>query len=107
MQPESRPFDYESEHSAIFYEAMRIYKDRSTVRGQMWLEWPPSDKIREMRERIMRIEAAYINRERMIPPIEGPEFPHSALDRTIIEDSLDLLNYTVFLIKQIRRGMSG
>jgi hypothetical protein len=99
--------DYESEHEAVLFEAMRLYKTKSHVRGQMWLEWPPSDKIRELRERVMRLEGAYANRERLMPETPGPEIPHAALDKAIIEDSLDLINYAAFLIKQIRRGMNG
>jgi len=101
------PLDWEGEHSAVLAEAMSIYKAKSTVRGQMWLDWPPSDKIRELRERVMRIEAAYAQREQLIPPERGPEMPQSLLDQVIIEDSLDIINYTVFLVKQIRRGISG
>jgi len=57
----------------------------------MWLEFKPSDKIREMKERIMRIENAY----------EREQFD------AVIEDSLDLINYTTFLIKQVERGQRG
>jgi hypothetical protein len=95
--------DFAAEHQKVLTQAMNLFKAKSSVRGQMWLEWPPSDKIREMRERIMRIEAAYANRERLIK--QGHD--HEGLDRVIIEDGIDLINYTDFLIKQIERGMSG
>jgi pimeloyl-CoA synthetase len=95
--------DFEQEHREVLNEAMEVYKKRSEVRGQMWLEWPPSDKIRELRERVMRIESAYANRERMI------EHGHTALNLSsaIEEDCIDVINYTAFLVKQVRRGMSG
>jgi hypothetical protein len=67
----------------------------------MWLEWPPSDKIRELRERVMRIEAAYSHRERVL------DMTHDALDSAIVEDAIDVINYAAFLVKQIERGMSG
>jgi hypothetical protein len=93
---------YYGEHEGVLLEALWIYKNKSQIRGQMWLEWPPSDKIRELRERVMRIEAAYINRERIIN-----DQSTEALDTAIIEDSIDVINYAAFLIKQIRRDMSG
>jgi hypothetical protein len=104
MQPD-QIFDFEAEHSLVFYEAMKLFKDRSMVRGQMWLEWPPSDKIRELRERIMRIEQAYVARERLRST--QPEVDHSNLDDALVEDAIDIINYANFLVKQIRREMYG
>jgi hypothetical protein len=92
---------------AILVAANKIFLDRSKVRGQMWLEWPPSDKIRELRERVMRIESAYLQREETMPVVVGPERPHAAYENAIIEDALDVINYAAFLIKQIRRGHRG
>jgi len=84
-----------------------IYLNKSKVRGQMWLEWPPSDKIRELEERVMRIRMAYHERQMVMPVVVGPESPHAAYDRAIVEDALDMINYAAFLIKQIRRGHNG
>jgi len=98
------PENFEEEHSAVFYEAMKIYKEKSHVRGQMWLDWPPSDKIRELRERVMRIEQAYVTRERLVSSGMGPS---ETLDQAIVDDSIDVINYANFIVKQIRRGMSG
>lgn len=84
-------FDFAEEHLAIFDRAFQIYKDKSKIRGQMWLEFKPSDKIRELKERIMRIENAY----------EREQFT------AVIEDGIDLINYTAFLIKQVERGQRG
>jgi hypothetical protein len=99
--------DYGDEHLAVLVAANKIFLDKSKVRGQMWLEWPPSDKIRELEERVMRIKAAYQGRERVYPTVVGPEQPQAAYDRVIIEDCLDVINYANFLIKQIRRGHRG
>jgi len=100
-------FDYQTEHFRVLQRANRIYVEKSQVRGQMWLDWPPSDKIRELRERIMRIESAYFERDHLIPPTPGPESPHIDLQLAIVEDALDMINYAAFLIKQVERGMSG
>lgn len=69
----------------------------SKVRGQMWLEFPPSDKIRELVERARRLEHAYVAYE------EGDE----SVAAIVINDALDIINYAAFLIKQVERGMHG
>jgi len=100
--------DFEREHNAVFQEAINRFKSASAVRGQMWLEFPPSDKIRELRERVTRIEHAYAKLDELKP--ESPESDMSAwlpFERAIIEDSIDLINYANFLVKQVRRGMRG
>lgn len=102
-RPEER-IDYEIEHAEIFMEANRVYKRASAVRGQMWLEFPPSDKIRELRERVTRIEHAYEKREDpSCPDVPSGEI----LESVIIEDAIDIINYAAFLVKQIRRGQRG
>lgn len=58
----------------------------------MWLEFPPSDKIRELRERVTRLEHAYAN---------------GATIDVMVEDALDMINYAAFLVKQLERGMRG
>jgi hypothetical protein len=93
---------FEQEHEAVFARATKIFKDKSQTRGQMWMEFPPSDKIRELRERVQRIENAYaaMNQEAVNPR-------NSSIAPIIIEDVLDLINYANFLIKQIERGQRG
>jgi hypothetical protein len=68
----------------------------------MWLEFPPSDKIRELRERVTRIESGYAA---MLGEEGDPR--NSVIAPIIIEDALDLINYAAFLVKQIERGMRG
>src|SRR5262245_50374956 len=99
--------NFQFEHDEVLMAASKIYNEKSHVRGQMWLEWPPSDKIRELEERVMRIKAAYQGRERVYPTVVGPEQPQAAYDRVIIEDCLDIINYAAFLVKQIHRGHIG
>ena len=94
------PLDFEAEHIRVFERATNIFKEKSQIRGQMWLEFPPSDKIRELRERVTRIENAYAIAE------EGTKDDRIWM-MAIVEDALDVLNYTNFLIKQIERGQRG
>jgi hypothetical protein len=93
--------NFEAEHRKILDRANQIFIDKSHVRGQMWLEFPPSDKIRELRERVTRIENAYTINE------EGRAKDDSVWMMAIVEDALDVINYAAFLIKQIERGMRG
>lgn len=83
----------EAQHLRVLLEAMELFKGRSAMRGDMWRRFPASDKIRELRERVSRIEVAR-NFQR------DPETTR----RTIREDAVDIINYAAFLIKQIDEG---
>lgn len=101
-QPSPADLPFEAEHDKVLWEANQRYKSASMVRGQMWLDFPPSDKIRELRERVTRIERAY---ERLEHGGSHLTIPH--LKEAIIEDAIDIINYSAFLVKQIRRGQVG
>jgi hypothetical protein len=98
--------DYQAEHESVFNEATNIFRKRSEVRGQMWMEFPPSDKLREIRERLTRLEHGY-QEIRFEDTTPGPEDPFHQIKRVLEEDALDLLNYCNFFIKQLRRGQRG
>jgi len=97
---------YEDEHARVLNRAHQIFLDKSVLRGQMWIEFPPSDKIRELRERVRRLTEGYqlIRFEDTTP---GPEDPNHAIRDAVIEDALDTINYAAFLIKQLERGQRG
>lgn len=99
--------DFAREHTKVLLEADGIYNHKSQQRGQMWLEYPPSDKLREVRERIGRLDYLHARREELMPEKPGPELSHVEFELAAIEDALDAINYLVFYIKQIRRGMRG
>ena|SRR5215831_4861857 len=100
------PPNFEDEHARVLNRAHRIFLDKSLVRGQMWLEFPPSDKLRECNERVRRLENAY-QQVRFEDTTPGPEDPNSTVRAVMIEDALDLINYAAFFIKQIERGQRG
>jgi len=91
MKEVVQTLDYEGEHAAVLERAMQLFRDKSQIRGQLWMEFPPSDKIRELNERMRRIEYAYSRGE------------YDA----VVEDALDVINFAAFLVKQIERGQSG
>jgi len=94
------PPDFEDEHARVLNRAHRIFLDKSLVRGQMWMEFPPSDKIRELRERVTRLENGY-------QQIRFEDIPNETIKMYLIEDALDMINYAAFFIKQLERGQSG
>lgn len=100
------PENFALEHELVLKEAMKLYEKASHVRGQMWLEFPPSDKIRELRERVTRIKHAH---ERMLGlgGADENDDMEEALRKAIVDDAIDIINYAAFLVKQIRRGESG
>jgi len=100
------PISFDDEHARVFNRAHRIFQDKSQIRGQMWMEFPPSDKLREMRERLTRLEHAY-QQIRFEDTTPGPEDPNHTVRTVMIEDALDMLNYCNFFIKQIERGQRG
>jgi len=94
--------EYEVEHFRVLQRAHAIFVEKSATRGQMWLDFPPSDKIRELRERVMRLENTY---DAMLGEPVQPQ--NSSIAPILVEDALDTINYAAFLIKQIERGMRG
>ena len=84
--------DEHYEQLLIMLDSFYIYQERDAVRGDMWRAFPPSDKIRELKERALRIAAAY---------------ELGGASDVIVEDAQDIINYATFLIRQIREGATG
>lgn len=85
----------ELQHLTVLMEALELFIERSTTRGNMWRQFPVSDKIRELRERVVRLEnlqnvVSTIGRERVAPGMRN--------------DLIDIINYAVFAVKQIDEG---
>lgn len=85
----------EAQHLEVLINAYQLFCDRSQVRGDMWRMFPAEDKIRELRERVSRIEVA-----RNFRQASSAEFRRG----TIRSDAVDIINYATFLIKQIDEG---
>ena len=96
----------EDEHARVLNRAHRIFLDKNPLRGNMWLEFPPSDKLREIRERLMRMENGY-QQIRFEDTTPGPEDPFHIIRIALIEDALDTINYAAFFVKQLERGQRG
>ena len=89
----------EHAHLSVMEEAFFIYRERTGVRGQLWREFPPSDKIRMIKEKAARMNAAYT----LVPDEEVTPERVAAME----DDALDIINFAVFFVRQIREGSRG
>lgn len=89
-------------HLNVAMDAVALFFDKDELRGDMWRAFPPSDKIRELSERVLRIEAMYSK----LLPSNSAEY-RTRMKASIKEDALDLINYAVFLVRQLDEGMTG
>lgn len=90
-------------HWHVLMQAQEIFQQKNILRGPMWREFPPSDKIRELRERVRRIEQAYSQVQKLHP--DSPSTP--SLKVAVIDDAIDIINYSVFLVRQLHEGATG
>lgn len=98
--------DFEREHNNVFQEAVAIFKRRSAVRGQMWLDTSIEREFDMMDEKLKRARAAYEALQAARENVNKGEGPPSwVVDLEIeFEDSiLDLMNFGNFAIKKDRR----
>lgn len=95
--------DDQMEHAAVLSEAMRIYMDRDAVRGDLWRNFPPTDKFKMIREKTDRAVSALA---RLGHPVKSKHFI-DRLEHEIIDSMLDTINFAVFAIRQVRDGQRG
>lgn len=90
------PYNDDQEgHLAVLDAAFLLYIEKDGQRGDMWRQFPVGDKIRELRERVTRLEALADRSEVKI------DVKHTLM----IEEGLDVINYAVFMIRQLQEGM--
>lgn len=77
-----------------------IFRDRSEVRGDLWAEFAPHDAVQNMKSKMARIDRALTGL-----PGDGKmklsEDTIIRLKEAIIDDALDLCNYSVFLVRHL------
>jgi hypothetical protein len=101
------PSEDQVQHLGVLAEAMDIFIEKDALRGDMWRQYPPSDKIREIRERADRLTSANTILARMAEENGDTHANGDLVEETLISDALDTINYAAFLIKQIREGARG
>lgn len=103
-QPQPSLSTDDKDHISVLMESFRLFREKNAVRGDLWKQFPPSDKIRELRERVLRIETA----ARIMNGAQGDLIVQRELAaEAIVEDALDIINFAVFLIRQVREGECG
>jgi hypothetical protein len=93
-------------HLDVLLEADAIFRAKNPIRGDMWRQYPPSDKLRELRERVDRMQSALaiLGRDDLK---ESAPSSYALAENAAIEDALDTINFAVFFIRQIREGARG
>jgi hypothetical protein len=87
------------QHEQVLQEALNIFKQRSTVRGDLWAQFDLNDALHHCRDKLARCEA-------YASALQGPprDFPTPERDQfteAMKDDLLDLINYTVFTYRHL------
>lgn len=77
----------------LFMRAMRIFIEREESRGSLWAKYDEDDALSNMRTKFRRIEHYVESHQRF----SSDSRPHAEL----MDDALDLLNYTAFLLRHV------
>lgn len=86
--------NYEIEHASVLDEANDIYKKKSQVRGQLWLETSVEAELLAIQQKMMRAGHALSN---------GLEHEH--LMDEFLDSCFDSINFLAFAVKKARRGI--
>lgn len=94
------------EHFGVLVQSHNIYLDRDKFRGDLWRSRPPSHKLEMIREKHDRAKRAL---NRMVALFEmDPALGANELLIKEYEDSLlDIINFAVFAIREVREGQRG
>lgn len=95
MNPLVQPSQDHQGHLTVLDGAYLVYIEKDGQRGDMWRQFPVEDKIRELRERVTRLEAIQEREGLLI------DTKHTLL----INEGVDIINYAVFMIRQLQEGM--
>lgn len=96
------PEDFEREHDDILEEANTIFRRRSEVRGQRWLDTTIEREFEMIEEKLARAKAA-LERIQAARHNETPPSLVVDLEKEFDDSLLDLMNFAVFAIKKERR----
>lgn len=79
-----------SQQVAVFGRCMRIYAERSKVRGELWAEFDVHDALHNVRSKLARAKAAIDG------DISQPQNMSEALDSLY-----DMINYAAFALRHL------
>ena len=96
------PEDFEREHRDVLEEAHTIFRRRSAVRGQMWLDTTVQRELDMIGEKMYRAKGA-LDRLEAARENETPSSLIVDLESEFDDSLLDLINFAAFAIKKERR----
>jgi hypothetical protein len=83
----------EAEQFDALHRAFEIFRERSATRGDLWAEFGADDALDWMQKKVLRVAHA---KKMMKGCCETMD-----IEVELVDDALDLINYTVFLIRHI------
>lgn len=87
----------------IFLEALKLYDERTRAYGQLWRQYGAMSNLLSMARKTDRtVKVWWTQEEEVLDADTGKKLP--LLHKDGLDDALDLLNYTVFFIRNARAG---
>lgn len=77
----------------IIRGALEVHNDREKKRHGLWKEYTPHDQLKQVKIKV----------ERILRVIENNKLHPDEISADIIGEGLDIINYTVFAIRQAKR----
>lgn len=81
----------------IVAEALALFDERSSLRGNLWREFPPTDKVTHLTSKLARIRMG----EEVLA--SGVSVKPDAI-QSLADEALDMINYAAFYVRQRRDG---
>lgn len=73
------------DHMVVLFEAFEVMRERNSKYADLWMEYGARDSYEHMKSKFLRSNLAFT-------------YPED------LDDAIDLINYTVFFIRNIRAG---
>lgn len=87
------------EQFMVFMEALKVMADRNEKYKDLWKQYGANDNLMHMRSKLDRTMREFDD-----DALSGENFDPENFD---FDDPIDLLNYTVFFIRNVRDGRVG
>lgn len=89
------------EQMAVFLDAMTIFQERNARYGDLWKEYGWRGNLLHVQSKAARVRRVWWDGHRIQVPDLGTAVDHLQSD---LDDAYDLLNYTVFFIRNVEDG---
>lgn len=88
-----QPTEENIQHLEVFMEALKVYDSRSAVYGMLWQQYGALSNLLNMARKTDRLMEEWWHKDGA-PPV---------MHKDALDDAVDLLNYTVFFMRNARR----